>query len=380
MWGMVEDLAEDIRRVAGELGRTPAELTRAAYREHTGRAGNGWGAAKALAVGDARPLDAVPEGHEIKGVSTLVGADGRTVAQWVRTRALREDAAALWERLHASAGAIPPVPPTDATTRALAAPEGRLAVVAVGDMHLGMRATAEHSGEDWDLSRGVRVHREAIDLVATTGAPAREALVIFLGDDLHVAGPSNATVKGTPQDTDGFWWQAMRAGLKLKAYMVSRMLHEHARVRVWSKIGNHGGPAELGLSLALRAWFREDPRVDVEFSPAAVSYLSWGRCLIGATHGDKLKRGKMLAAMTADQPKAWAASAGGVRRMFQGHVHHYSAHQEGAIRVESFPTLIPADAYHHDHGWRSERAMHRIVFDHDLGEVSRSITPVAALG
>lgn len=394
----LSELVAEIRAIAADLKINPAELTRARFREvsplGTSRfAGHHWGQAKALASGDALPLSAVPEGHVVKGVSTLIGKDGRTKNQWVKTQALAEDPTEmilhLAERLEA---AITPKDPAPEPAGGLEDVADLLAVYPLGDMHLGMYAAAREAGDAWDTAAAMKIARSAISDLTEHGPPAAHGLLINVGDFFHSDNPQNRTAKsGNPLDVDGRYFEIMEKGLELKTDMIDRMLTVHRTVRVWVRLGNHDEQSSLGLAIALRAYYRNDPRVLVEINPAPADYLRWGNCLIGCTHGDTYaanKPNQMVAIMANDRPQDWGQTL--YRYWYVGHVHHKNkrgaqadqpgtqSEGTGAI-VETFRTLAAKDAWHTAQGYRAGRDMNRILLHKLDGEVSRITTSVGRL-
>lgn len=381
----VHSLSEEIQALADKLGITAAEVSRSKFRKetgHSGGTGTQWGEAKALACGDRVPLPAIPDGHTVKGVSTLVDAEGRTRGQWVKTRAIHLDPVATLERVSSRLqGLLPPAP---VIRKPRKPPTGRLAVTPMGDPHLAMYARARETGqEDWDLRKAVDIHKEAIDFLCTEGASADEALLINLGDFFHADGPGNTTTKGTPVDVDGFWWEALEAGVEMMDHMVHRLLENHGTVTVWNMQGNHDRHSALALAVMLRDRFRDNPRVDIPLLQEAFAYLRFGECLIGAHHGDTVKNPKDLALrMANDVPRMVEPSAWGecwARHLFLGHVHHASGKEEGGVYIQTMRTLAPRDGWHALGPWVALRDMRRLIFDYQDGLVREEGVPARLL-
>ena len=382
-------IAAAINEVAKTYDLHPSEVSRTLFRVHfpelvNAQAARRWNDAKALAAGDSLPMQAIPEGHTVKGVSSYVDRDGRTKGQWVKTVRLEEDPAELMARLVERMGSAPARPPVPAPAPGPGAEE-HLAVYPLGDMHLGMYAAARESGEDWDTTKAIAIAQAAIDDLTTRGVacgmPADTALLINVGDFFHADGPDNRTPKsGHSLDVDGRYFEIMEGGLALKVYMVDRLLQTHAQVRVWTRVGNHDAQTSLSLAIALRAWYRDEPRVTIDYEPSAADYLRFGSVLIGCTHGDSYTASKpeaMIATMACDRPEDWGRTVH--RYWYVGHVHHRSVKEGKGGIVETFRTLAPKDAWHAREGYRAGRDMNRILIHYRDGEVSRLTTSIGRL-
>ena len=148
-------------------------------------------------------------------------------------------------------------------------------------------------------------------------------------------------------------------------------------VTVDNRIGNHDSHTSLMLSLALGAYYRNEPRVSVPPTVRHRAYYERGSVLIGTTHGDRAKPDDLAAIMAAEQPAAWGRTKH--RYWLTGHIHHQTRKEHRGCVVESFRTLAAADSWHSAQGYISGRDMHRIVYDVRHGEVSREIVNVGAL-
>ena len=371
------DLIEAVRAVARQLHVPVMQLRRSQFVEIYGSrprdVGHRWGelrraaAASAICAGEWQ----VPGGHHVKGVSALVGSDGKIKAQWVKTSAGGVDPEELVRRL----GEVVLDEITQRTSQ-VPAPrthdgwEDVLAIYPVGDPHIGLYAAERECGAAWDITRATRVFRAAIDDLSVRGAPAQQALLIDLGDGLHADSERKTTTKGTPQDHDGRWWEAVMAAMQLRIYMIDRLLEQHERVTAWTVSGNHDRHSSLAVQLALAHHYRLEPRAEVVVDPAPFRFLRHGECLIGATHGDMVSpaKSKQLALLMAERRAAdWGQTRH--RRWFVGHVHHRTVREEIGCEIETLRTLARPDAWTTREGYVSRRDMRRYSFHARWGEI-----------
>ena len=129
----------------------------------------------------------------------------------------------------------------------------------------------------------------------------------------------------------------------------------------------------LVLAVSCMSVYENEPRVTIDGSPAKFHYWEWGRNLIGATHGDRLKVENLPAIMATDQPEAWGRTS--YRLWLTGHVHHDKVKDLVGAKVESVRVLAPNDAYAAKGGYRTPRDMKAIVLHREFGETGRLVAP-----
>lgn len=326
----------------------------------------------------AVPLDPLPPGHRLRGVSSLIALDGTISAQWVKTAAEPEDREAVLARLLADLPRTVPV--RDGTIPAPTEPSDAdlLAVYPLGDPHVGMLAWGVESGADFDLAVCERLLTGAMRDLVLRGPRAERALIVSLGDFFHYDTAGAKTTNGDHSlDVDGRAPKVLAVGLRIMTTLVDAALERHRTVTVDCRIGNHDAHTSLMLSIALGAYYRSEPRVSVPPTVRHRAYHEHGRVLIGTTHGDRAKPDDLASIMAAEQPEAWGRTRH--RTWLVGHVHHSQRKEHRGCIVETFRTLAAADSWHSAQGYVSGRDMHRIVYHREHGEVSREVVNVAAV-
>lgn len=252
-----------------------------------------------------------------------------------------------------------------------------MCVIPIGDPHFGLKVWAQEGGGNFDLDIAERLTCSAVDRLTASAPPAKTAVLLNLGDHFHADSQSNTTTAGTTVDVDGRWAKIQQIGLRAMLYCVKRLLERHERVIVRINRGNHDKHASYALSLMISCYFHNEPRVEVDLSPAAVWYLEFGDNLIGSTHGDTIKGDKLVAVMAADRPQEWGRTK--YRYWFVGHVHHSDIKEYPGGTVEYMRTLAPGDAWHHGQGYRSGRDMRLVVLHREYGEVERHRVDIGML-
>ncbi len=155
----------------------------------------------------------------------------------------------------------------------------------------------------------------------------------------------NATTAGTTVDVDGRWAKIQQVALRSMLYCVKRLLERHEKVIFRLNRGNHDKHASYALSLMISCYFHNEPRVEVNLSPAAVWYCQFGNVLVGSTHGDTIKEQNLMGVMAADKATQWGLTTH--RYWYVGHVHHVNKKEYPGGIVEYFRTLAPGDSWHH---------------------------------
>ncbi len=320
----------------------------------------------------------VPEGFHAKGVSTLYDGAGNVKAQWVKSQRDREyEHEVLVEAIQTIAE--PFAGKSDAPKcEAKQHDTNQLACYVIGDHHFGMLSWRDETGEDYDLKIAETLLVEAVDKLVATAPATETALIVSLGDLLHFDGYEAITQQsGHHLDTDSRWPKIVRCVVRAIRRAIETALTKHKRVRLVLQQGNHDTRSSMMLAIALAEYYSNDPRVEVDDSPAYFHYHRFGKNLIGITHGDRAKAQNMPGIMAADRPKDWGETEH--RFAWTGHVHHRSVLEGYGCHVETFGVLAAKDAWHHGQGYRAARSMTCVVLDKEYGEVTRHTVGVPQL-
>lgn len=311
-----------------------------------------------------------PQGHAVKGVSTLYNAAGNITAQWVKTKvgelSIEEqvqaikDAFADWD-----------IPELSGVVYPTGTDEELATIYPLADWHLGLLAWRKETGTDWDLTIAQDVIKRTMARLIAASPPASRCVILGLGDLLHSDGYENATAKSKNiLDVDGRWPKVLRAAAEVLIYTIDLALQKHGDVLVRILPGNHDEESAIAVALALSLAYRGESRVEVDTDPGRFWWLRFGATLLGATHGDKAKMKDLPLLMAARRPADWAAAK--YRHIYTGHVHTETGLELAGVTVESFQTPAAADAWHHSMGYGASRSVSSITLHVNDGEVSRS--------
>ena len=310
-----------------------------------------------------------PDGYLVKRHSARFDKDGNPAGGWLITEPTKQKA---WEAFEQSCadlvenmkGLAKPVPVPRYADADL------LTVIPIGDPHFGMLSWAAETGENFDLEIAERLTVNAVDRL-TEMAPATEtALLLNLGDFYHADNSTNRTPRsGVQLDVDGRFQKIASVGFRAMIRCVDRLLEKHKTVIVRNNRGNHDPHQAFMLTMAMDAYYHNEPRVEIEATPSGFYYYRFGRTLIGSTHGDGAKMADLPMIMAKDRQHDWAASD--FRVWHCGHVHHDQVKEMIGCTVETHRTLAATDAWHTYQGYRSGRDLKAIIYHKEFGEMSR---------
>lgn len=319
---------------------------------------------------DPPAFEPVPEGHLVQGVSTFLDGQGKVRGQWVKARPEEQE---RWDQFWAACarsveqykGLAGTTPPPKATNDDL------LTLYPLGDPHIGMLAWHRETGKDFDLHIAERDLLSVVDMLVDRAPSSKIGVLANVGDYYHADSPSQLTpTGGNKLDVDGRWTKVAEIGFTIERRLIDRLLTKHEQVIVVNVPGNHDPVSARMLNFVVKALYEQEPRVSVVDNANPIMYLQHGKTLLGFAHGDQMKIDQMPRVMAAEQPQAWGNSV--YRMWITGHVHHLVRKEFEGCVVESFRTLAPADAWHHGMGYRAGQSLCCITFDQEWGEISRS--------
>lgn len=306
----------------------------------------------------------LPAQHVLKRATVHV-RDGEVVQEWLKTaESLEHTIAALKEAFGEYTG----------KSRLVAAPKrvekDWLTVYPIADQHNGMLAWGQETGEDYDLAIGAKRLRDTAGELISESKPSKLALILDLGDWQHTNDQKNMTPRsGNILDADGRYFKILTTGVKLKMDVIDLALQKHEKVLVRNIPGNHDPEASVAHTVALSAFYHNNPRVEVIQEPGAFFFLRFGQTLLGAHHGNGIKPDRMAMTMATRRREEWGQTK--FHYFYFGHIHHETAKEVGDVRVESFQTLAAKDAHASNAGYNSGQSLQAIHIHREKGEKGR---------
>lgn len=246
-----------------------------------------------------------------------------------------------------------------------------LLVVDPADVHIGKLCRSFETGEDYDSEIAVQRVRDGVKgiLDKSSGFNIDKILLVIGNDILHIDTPRRTTTSGTPQDTDGMWYENF---LKAKNIYVEiiEMLVTVADVHVTYNPSNHDYTNGFFLADVIKTWFKQCKNVTFDTSIAHRKYFAYGLNLIGTTHGDGAKMTDLGSLMSVEASDLWTFSKH--RYVYTHHVHHKIAKDFINVTVESLRSPSAADSWHHRNGYcGSPKAIEGFIHHPDHGQIAR---------
>ncbi len=149
-----------------------------------------------------------------------------------------------------------------------------------------------------------------------------DEIVLPCGSDLLTIDTyGRTTTKGTQLFPDLSPEQIADLAVRWMVMCVDIARQHAARVRVVREPGNHDRLTSYHCALALAAWYRATPDVDVVLSHEARTYFRHGRQLVCYDHSDLIRDiGRYPATVAAQEREAWGATDHA--HVFVGHRHN----------------------------------------------------------
>lgn len=258
--------------------------------------------------------------------------------------------------------------------------EPLLAELSIFDAHFGKLAWGPETGQDYDVKICANRYLEAAlsrhGLVWRALAEKPERFLYVVGNDFFHVDHKGCTYNGTPQDVDGRWQKAFRAG-KDCCIQIIEAIAEHCPIDVLVVAGNHDEEKIFCLGEVLAARFHQHSGVNILNDPDPFCYYRWGRNLIGFVHGQnhtsEKKRAQLPIQMLNDRPVDCADTIW--REWHLGHLHsereecwrYRSVERIRDVAVRILPSLSSTDAWHRNSGYHSVLAAECHLYHRQYG-------------
>ena len=226
------------------------------------------------------------------------------------------------------------------------------------DLHIGLHASKVRAQMDWTLAGSIQIYKRLFRSLMERVPPAQTGVILGGGDLLHFDDPTKKT-RGHGNSLDGAedYSTVLAEAEMLLVYHVELALQKYQKVIVRILEGNHDPDSAVAIAHFLKAWFRNDPRVEVDCDPSVFWFFEFGNVMLAATHGHEAKIDKMPGIMAADRAAIWGRTL--FRYAHGFHIHHLtkSAGEEGGARWITHETPVARDDYHQRKDYRSGRCL-----------------------
>jgi hypothetical protein len=230
--------------------------------------------------------------------------------------------------------------------------------IALNDVHWGLHAWRQETGDDWDLKITDEFYRVAIEkLLGLTQRYDRISKILFpIGQDFyHINNPANTTPRNSnPLDADNRLAKIFEVA-KMAVIKAIDFCLEIAPVHIMYIPGNHDPETSWYLIEVLNAWYRDEPDAVVDTSPMGRKFIEWGKCMIGFTHGIDEAERDLPAILMGQEPEMFGRTK--YREIHIGHLHKkrevrwVSTDTHVGTVVRMLPSLCGTDKWHFDKGY-----------------------------
>lgn len=308
-----------------------------------------------------------PEGHTVKGVSTLYDAGGNVVQQWVKTKAGEPS---LEEVAEAIRGIMADIPPAGEVPAPVYSDAELVTIYAISDAHIGMRAWAKEVGESYDVDIATARLRDWVARLVASSPASKVAVILDVGDTTHIDDSTNQTpASGHNLDVDGRYYRTLDMTIAAMAAAIDSALVKHDLVHFVIIPGNHNPNSYMALSFAMAERYRNNPRVIVRKDPREFWAYRFGDCLLAAHHGDKAKPERLVMFLADEYAEDWGNTKH--RFLWTGHLHHHKSADIGGVKWEQLRAMTARDAYAYTHAYSARSQIQAITLHRRAGEVQR---------
>lgn len=244
-------------------------------------------------------------------------------------------------------------------------------VVDPADIHIGKLCSAFETGEDYNQQIAVQRVLDGVSGIVQKCQYYDVDQIIFIGgnDILHIDTPKRTTTSGTPQDTDGMWYENFMNAKSLYIDLMEKLL-TIAPVHFVYCPSNHDYISSFMLAQVIDAWFSKVKDVTFDISAAHRKYFAYGKNLLGFTHGDGAKERDLPILMAQEAPVEWSKTKH--RYVYTHHVHHKTAKDYVGVTVESLRSPSGSDSWHHRNGYQhNPKAVEGFLHDPLHGQIAR---------
>ena len=248
--------------------------------------------------------------------------------------------------------------------------DAHLLVVDPADIHIGKLCKAFETGQEYNSQIAVKRVKNGVQglINKSQGFEIDKVLLVIGNDVLHTDTPKRTTTSGTPQDTDGMWYDNFLDGIKLYVDLIN-MLIQVADVHVVFNPSNHDYTSGFYLAQLIATHFRLSKNVTFDVSISHRKYYKYGDNLIGTTHGDGAKNTD-LPLLMAHESEHWTSCKH--RYIYTHHVHHKTSKDMMSVCVESLRSPSGADSWHYRNGYIHAPQAVEAFLHHPLhGQIAR---------
>lgn len=249
--------------------------------------------------------------------------------------------------------------------------ESNLLVIDIADLHIGKLSSAFETGEDYNCQVAVKRAKEGlIGIIQKSKGYTIDKILFVAGNDiLHTDNTKSSTTSGTPQDTDGMWYDNFLTAKRLYIELLE-MLIPIAEVEVVYNPSNHDYTHGFFLMQLIEAHFNNSSNIKFNVDMKHRKAFQYFGNFIGTTHGDGAKIDALPLLYATENAVMWANTK--YRYVYTHHVHHKNGKDFPGITIESLRSPSGTDSWHHRNGFcGGVKAIEGYIHSKHNGQVAR---------
>ena len=246
-----------------------------------------------------------------------------------------------------------------------------LLVIDPADIHVGKLSSYFETGESYDSDIAIQRVMEGVEGILEKAQPYNIEKILFIGgnDVLHIDSPRRVTTSGTPQDTDGMWFENFIKAKKMYVDVIEKLLTV-ADVEFVYNPSNHDYTNGFFLCQVVHTHFSNNNNISFNTDLRHRKAYLYGENMIGTTHGDGAKQQDLPLLMATEFPLEWSKSKH--RYIYTHHIHHKSSKDYAGVTVESLRSPSGTDSWHHRNGYQhAPKAVEGFIHHPSYGQICR---------
>jgi hypothetical protein len=248
--------------------------------------------------------------------------------------------------------------------------DAHLLVIDPADVHIGKLSRAFETGEEYNSQIAVKRVLDGVDGILQKVQGFNIDKILFIGgnDILHIDTPKRTTTSGTPQDTDGMWYDNFLIAKQLYVDVLQQLL-TIADVHFTFNPSNHDYTNGFFLADVIQTYFKDCKNITFDCSISHRKYYTYHNNLIGTTHGDGAKQ-QDLPLLMAHESKDWSNTKH--RYIYTHHIHHKTSKDYIGVTVESLRSPSGSDSWHNINGYKgAPKAVEGFLHSKENGQIAR---------
>jgi hypothetical protein len=195
-----------------------------------------------------------------------------------------------------------------------------------------------------------------------------KVLFVAGNDILHTDNTRRTTTGGTPQDTDGMWYDNFIMAKNLYIDLLEKLI-SFADVEVVYNPSNHDLTHGFFLMQLIEAHFANST-INFNVNLLHRKAFKYGNNLIGTTHGDGAKIEHLPLLLATEFPILWSETKH--RYIYSHHVHHKTSKDFIGVTFETLRSPSGSDSWHHKNGYTGvPKAVEGYIHHKEFGQVAR---------